>query len=167
MMDIIVLGINSGLSQEEIMNLKWQSVDLSRRVLVSTREKTDVTRTIPLCQRVISMLTGRARVKSISGYVFHNGAHKRIDRWKLKSQFNAAVKAAGIAHLRFHDLRHTFATRLVQAGVDIYKVSKLLGHKDIATTQRYAHHYPESLRDGVEVLDRCYNSATVEAASGR
>lgn len=55
---------------------------------------------------------------------------------------------------RFHDLRHTFATRLVQAGVDLYKVAKLLGHKDIRMTQRYAHHYPESLRDGVEVLDR-------------
>lgn len=53
----------------------------------------------------------------------------------------------------FHDLRHTFATRLVQKGVDLYKVSKLLGHKDIATTQRYAHHYPESLRDGVNILD--------------
>jgi integrase len=57
----------------------------------------------------------------------------------------------GILHVRFHDLRHTFATRLVQSGVDLYKVSKLLGHRDIKTTQRYAHHYPESLRDGVEV----------------
>jgi hypothetical protein len=50
---------------------------------------------------------------------------------------------------------------LVQAGVDLYKVSKLLGHKDISTTQRYAYHYPESLRSGVEILD-CYNFATVE-----
>ncbi len=63
------------------------------------------------------------------------------------------VLKAGIKNFRFHDLRHTFATRLVQQGVDIYKVAKLLGHKDISTTQRYAHHYPESLRDGVEVLD--------------
>jgi hypothetical protein len=41
-----------------------------------------------------------------------------------------------------------------QKGVDLYKVAKLLGHADISTTQRYAHHYPESLRDGVEILDR-------------
>lgn len=52
-----------------------------------------------------------------------------------------------------HDLRHTFATRMVQRGVDIYKVSKLLDHRDLKSTTRYSHHSPESLRDGVEVLE--------------
>jgi len=55
---------------------------------------------------------------------------------------------------RFHDLRHTFATRLVQAGVDIYIVQKLGRWKNISMVMRYAHHYPESLRSGVEVLDK-------------
>jgi len=58
-----------------------------------------------------------------------------------------------LADVRFHDLRHTFATRLVQSGVDLYVVKELLGHKTITMTMRYAHHYPESLRYGVEVLD--------------
>ncbi|HNG51824.1 MAG TPA: tyrosine-type recombinase/integrase, partial [Nitrospira sp.] len=53
----------------------------------------------------------------------------------------------------FHDLRHTFATRLAQAGVDLYKVQRLLGHKTAAMTQRYAHHSPESLREGVLILE--------------
>ena len=53
------------------------------------------------------------------------------------------------------------AFALLQNGVDLYKVQKLLGHKNIAMTQRYAHHYPESLRSSVEVLDACYKSATV------
>ncbi|HET6675963.1 MAG TPA: tyrosine-type recombinase/integrase, partial [Nitrospiraceae bacterium] len=65
--------------------------------------------------------------------------------------------------LHFHDLRHTFATRLVQAGVDLYKVQRLLGHKSPAMTQRYAHHYPESLRDGVEILDRGRIVSTIPA----
>ncbi len=52
---------------------------------------------------------------------------------------------------------------LAQNGVDIYKIAQLLGHKDVSTTQRYAHHCPESLRDGVEVLD-WYNSGTIENA---
>jgi hypothetical protein len=64
-----------------------------------------------------------------------------------------AVRKAEIPDFHFHDLRHTFATRLVQAGKDLYKVQKLLGHKTAAMTQRYAHHSPESLRDAVSVLD--------------
>jgi len=70
--------------------------------------------------------------------------------------FAKARKRAGVENIKFHDLRHTFATRLVQSGEDIYKVAKLLGHRDISTTQRYAHHYPESLRDGVGALDTFY-----------
>lgn len=50
-------------------------------------------------------------------------------------------------------MRHTFATRLVQRGIDLYKVQRLLGHKTGTMTQRYAHHCPESLRDGVNVLE--------------
>lgn len=64
------------------------------------------------------------------------------------------MERAKIEDFKFHDLRHTFATRLAQAGVDIFKIAKLLGHKDIKITQRYSHHYSESLRDGVEVLDK-------------
>ncbi len=159
--EIIAVGLNTGMSLEEIINLKWQNIDLFRRTLISTREKTDVTRTIPLNQTLLVLLKEKARVKSISGYVFYNGANNKLDRAKLKRHFSKSVKDSKIKHFRFHDLRHTFATRLVQAGVDLYKVSKLLGHKDISTTQRYAHHYPESLRSGVEILD-CYNFATVE-----
>ena len=81
-----------------------------------------------------------------------------------KAQFDVAVRPAGehwtsaldiakIKNLHFHDLRHTFATRMVQAGIDLYKVQRLLGHKSPIMTQRYAHHYPESLRDGVDALE--------------
>jgi hypothetical protein len=64
------------------------------------------------------------------------------------------MKAAKVERFRFHDLRHTFATRLVQAGVDLYSVQKLGRWKTITMVMRYAHHYPESLRGGVEILDR-------------
>lgn len=75
------------------------------------------------------------------------------DGGHLRRDFTCALKQARIEGFRFHDLRHTFATRIVQRGIDLYKVQKLLGHRDVKTTQRYAHHYPESLRDGVGILD--------------
>jgi integrase len=64
------------------------------------------------------------------------------------------MKSCRIENFHFHDLRHTFAPRLVQSGIDLYKVQCLLEHKSSIMTQRYAHHYPESLRKGVEILAR-------------
>ncbi len=89
-----------------------------------------------------------------SDYVFPSNVGTRIGKRNLARPFCDAVKEAGIENFRFHDLRHTFTTRLIQNGIDIYAVAKLLGHKDIRMTQRYAHHYTESLRGGVEVLDK-------------
>ena len=86
--------------------------------------------------------------------VFSSGNATRIGSRNLQRAFYSALKKSGIETLRFHDLRHTFATRLVQAGVDLYTVQKLGRWKTISMVMRYAHHYPESLRSGVEVLDR-------------
>ena len=86
--------------------------------------------------------------------VFLNGAgHPRNARNLLRA-FYPAMRKASITRFRFHDLRHTFATRLIQAGVDVYTVQKLGRWKTISMVLRYAHHEPERLRGGVEVLDR-------------
>jgi len=77
-----------------------------------------------------------------------------MSRHNVSRAFRNVAKKAHIRDFRFHDLRHSFATRVVQAGKDLYKVQSLLGHKTAAMTQRYAHHYPESLRDAVAVLDK-------------
>ena len=97
-------------------------------------------------------------MKSIKNdFVFFNSKGEKVSSCVLRLAFYSVLKKVGIVDFRLHDLRHTFATRLAQAGVDIYKISKLLGHKDIQMTQRYAHHCPDSLRDGVEILDADYN----------
>jgi len=90
----------------------------------------------------------------VSDLVFKSKTGTPIESGHLRRVFRLALKKAEIEDFHFHDLRHTFATRLVQAGVELYKVQRLLGHKSPLMTQRYAHHYPESLRDGVEILDR-------------
>tara|TARA_B100002003_G_scaffold29979_1_gene24855 strand:+ start:762 stop:1070 length:309 start_codon:yes stop_codon:yes gene_type:complete len=94
--------------------------------------------------------------------VFFNSNGEKINSNVLRTAFYSVLREVGFDNFRLHDLRHTFATRLAQAGVDIFKISKLLGHKDIKMTQRYAHHCPDSLRDGVEVLETDYNLTTME-----
>ncbi len=111
-------------------------------------------RTVPLNHTVFDLLKSKGKVRHISGYVLASQAGTKIDANNLLKAFYGARKKAGLEDVRFHDLRHTFATRLVQNGVDLYVVKELLGHKSITMTIRYAHHNTESLRHGVEVLDK-------------
>jgi len=130
-------------------------VDLSRKTITILEEQKNKGKdTLPLNENAKKILEGRRRLSSGSEYVFYNGNCGRIDGGDLRRAFYSVAKKAKIKRLRFHDLRHTFATRLVQAGVDIYTVQRLGRWKNISMVMRYAHHYPESLRSGVEVLDK-------------
>lgn len=153
--EIMVFALNTGLRQSEILDLTWDRVDLFRKTLTILEQKNKGKDTLPLNAQAMEILKVKSKVRSIkSKCVFFNTEGRRIDARNLLRAFYSAVKKAEIDKLRFHDLRHTFATRLVQSGVDLYKVQKLLRHKSPVMTQRYAHHYSESLRDGVEVLDK-------------
>ena len=89
-----------------------------------------------------------------SAFVFCGRDGKPYTPSQVSSAFKRATRKAGIESLRFHDLRHDFASNLVQAGIDIYTVKELLGHKDLRMTVRYCHLAPENLRDAVRVLDK-------------
>ena len=88
---------------------------------------------------------------SVTEKVFGEKGGERLQPANLEYNFRQAVKRAGLKDLRFHDLRHTFATRLVRSGADIYAVQRLLGHKSLEMTSRYAHHDVESLRKAVDI----------------
>lgn len=157
--EIILFALHTGMRRGEILALQWQDVDLPRGVLVIMKSKNKERRTIPLNVRVFELLMGK-QPKSIEpgALVFTTSCGTRMNGRNLMRAFYSALEDAKIENFTFHDLRHTFATRLVQEGVDLYKVQRLLGHKTPAMTQRYAHHCPESLRDGVAVLDRLAGS---------
>jgi len=153
--DVVIFALNTGMRQDEILSLQWHHVDLFRKTAAVVRSKNGEKRTMPLNNRIFVLFKAKVIANGArTGYVFQSGAGTKIEKRNLRRGFLRALKRARITDFRFHDLRHTFATRLAQEGVDLYKVSKLLGHKDIKMTQRYAHHYSESLRDGVEVLDK-------------
>jgi len=119
-------------------------------------------RTIPLNQIALDILVEKSKVRNIKhDLVFTSSVGTKIDCDNLRRTFESVLKKADIQNFHFHDLRHTFATRMAQKGIDLYKIAKLLGHKDIRMTQRYSHHCPDSLRDGVQILEADYNLTTV------
>ena len=148
-----MFAVHTGMRQGEILNLQWQDVDFARSTLVVMKSKNGMRRTLPLNSVVYELLAAKqAKTGATEGRVFTTPLGNELKVRFLVREFCKARDRARIPDFRFHDLRHTFATRLVQRGVDLYKVQRLLGHKTQHMTQRYAHHSPESLRDGVNVL---------------
>ena len=138
----------------EILGLTWAGVDLFRRTVTIFKSKNGQRRTIPLNQTVLELLTHRYATRSReTELVFPSRGNTRLDGSNIRHSLNLALDKVKITDFHFHDLRHTCATRMVQSGVDLYKVQRLLGHTSPMMTQRYAHHYPESLREGVEALE--------------
>ena len=165
--DIILFNLHTGLRQDELLSLTWDRVDMIRKTILIKDTKNGKPRTIPLNKIALDILKRKAKITSFkSKIIFHSERGTKIDKHNLRRTFVIAMERAGIEDFTFHGLRHTFATRLAQSGVDLYKISKLLGHKDIKTTQRYAHHCPDSLRDGVEVLETDCNMTAVEKRVG-
>jgi site-specific recombinase XerD len=140
------LALNTGLRMGEQYGLRWQDVSLVRRTLTIPRSKNGATRHVPLNQAAVRALEGlQSRAK---GSELVCGGANTPRRW-----FDPAVKAAGLSGFTWHCLRHTFASRLVMAGVDIRTVQELMGHKTIAMTVRYAHLAPKHTLAAVERLD--------------
>jgi len=164
--DLVLFALHTGMRMGEILELTWRGVDFHRRTVTVFRSKNGERRTIPVNETVLHVLKEKTKVRSLTvDRVFCSKIFTPLESGHLRRAFRLALGKAKIEEFHFHDLRHTFATRLVQAGIDLYKVQQLLGHKSPLMTQRYAHHYPESLRDGVEILDRQGGFSTILAQS--
>ena len=157
--EIVVFAIESGCRREEILSLTWKDVDIFKKVVTIFAKKTGDRRTIPLTARAFDILKSKekARTKRRSikreDFVFPHPGRQKVNFHTLRWAFEKALEKAKIEGFRFHDLRHTFASRLAQQGVDPYTIQKLMGHKTFTTTARYAHHYSESLRSGIKSLE--------------
>jgi len=152
--EIVVFAINTGLRRGEILKLKWPQVDLERRLVTILKPKNKETRSIPINTNVQELLKGKVTKRKNSGYVFPSEAGTQIGPNNMERAFRKARKEAGLSDVRIHDLRHTAASRMAQAGIDLYKVGTILGHNDVRMTKRYAHLNVECLREGVDALNK-------------
>ena len=152
--DIVTFALHTGARMGEILELTGKDVDLFRKVGVIRQGKTGQTKSIPLTPTALKIVKDKVGVRNIrSNLVFPSGNGTRISNRNLERAFTNALKKAKIDNFRFHDLRHTFASRLAMAGKDIYLIQRLLGHREPRMVQRYAHHSIDSLRSGIEALE--------------
>lgn len=145
---IIITALNTGMRKTEILRLTWDKVDFIRNNILVTQTKNDESRFIPMNPYLKNTLLSLGRV---SNYVFTYPNGEPV--LSLKGSFYTALKKAGIRGLRFHDLRHTFASRLVMKGMDLVTVKELLGHKSIVMTMRYSHPSDTHKRMAVDLLN--------------
>ena len=123
---------------EELLSLKWEQVDLERREVRLVLTKSKRPRMVPLSDKAVAVLVAGTRDHRASTYVFINSATGERYR-TIQRAFRTVCRRAGLEDLRFHDLRHTFASWAVQSGVDLYPLSRILGHSSLQMTTRYAH----------------------------
>jgi excisionase family DNA binding protein len=148
---IIRVALNTGMRLGEILTLRWDQVDFNGMKLTVLKTKSGKPRTIPLNEALYGELLALRSADGRSPFVFPN-PNTALPLTTVDTSFRAACQRAGISGLRFHDLRHTFGSRLVEKGVDIETVRSLLGHSSIAITQRYVHSTDERRRAAVEKL---------------
>jgi integrase len=153
--EIVIFAMNTGVRIGELINLEWSDIDFGKRV-IQISQKDDFTtkskreRLIPMNNEVFELLTGFKRNGS---YVFPTAEGLRRGQGFISKRFKRHVRKIGMdERFTFHSLRHTFASHLVQKGVSLYIVSKLLGHSNLKTTEVYAHLAPETFQEVVNLL---------------
>ncbi|MFC2135323.1 tyrosine-type recombinase/integrase [Bacteroidota bacterium] len=154
--DLVIFACQTGLRQMELLTLEWSQINFKEKVLILDNRnhltKSKKIRSIPLSLKAVQVLTQR-EIESKSNLIFtFNG--KPIKQDFITHRFKSYVLKAKInPKLNFHSLRHTFASWLVQRGVSIYQVSKLLGHSSISVTEIYSHLRNDDLRVSINQLN--------------
>ena len=150
---MIITSLNTGVRQGELFELRWAEVNFEQKLVTIRGEKSKnlQTRHIPLntpCHEALSRWRDQCPDDAV--LVFPGKSGERLDN--VNSAWRSVLKNATIDKFRWHDLRHTFASRLVMKGVDLNTVRDLMGHADIQMTLRYSHLAPEHKAEAVERL---------------
>lgn len=162
---LLVFVLNTGLRIGEIAGLCWDCINFEKRQILVKRTlsrmsglqeytKTKAIRYLPMNDEVYDLLKFLWKNQKSEVFIFTDETGKSLcpDHYSSR-HFKAALDLAGIKRIRFHDMRHTFASHYMMNGGNIYDLQKLLGHKDIKTTMKYAHLSPEHLLEASKVVN--------------
>lgn len=152
MKPIIICALLTGTRKGEILGLKWkENIDLENRYINLLKTKNNKVRKIPMGNELFRIFKELNEHKSCE-YVFVNPSTE-VNYKYIGKAFRRICKLAKVKNMTFHALRHTAATRMVAAGIDLVVVKEILGHSDLKTTQRYAHPVPERKLKAIEALE--------------
>lgn len=159
--DIIEFLLLTGARKREVVNLPWAEIDMDKHIwtLPTERNKAKRIKAVPLSQEAMAVLTRQVGKHEV--YVFPNPDTGR-PLCHLHWTWDRIRKEAGLPDVRIHDLRHSFASFLVNSGRNIYEVQKLLGHSQLSTTQKYAHLSDDTLLEATETLSQAVGMWKVE-----
>jgi len=147
---IVSMLLLTGARKREVLDARWEDLDWNRRLWRIPKTKAGKPRYVPLSAATMDLLERRKKPSGRSGYIFPNPTTDKPFQ-SVYNAWNAARKAAGLSDLRLHDLRHSFASFLINGGRSLYEVQLLLGHSNSLMTQRYAHLAHETLIDASDV----------------
>jgi excisionase family DNA binding protein len=148
---MIIVALNTGMRLGEILGLRWDQVDLASARIRVERTKSGRIRHVDMNEVLIAEILRLREGRGKSEFVFTSPITDKpfVD---AGSAWGTACRRAGIKGLRFHDLRHTFATRLIERGVNLITVKDLLGHSSVEITQRYTHPNEALKKEAVAAL---------------
>ena len=150
---IVPMLILTGARKREVLDARWEDFDIERRQWRIPVNKSGKVRHVTLSDGAVIVLQSIPRIPAVP-WAFANPKTKK-PYVSIFCSWNTTRTKAGLADVRMHDLRHSFASFLVNAGRSLYEVQKILGHTQIKTTQRYAHLRQDSLVDASNVVSRC------------
>jgi len=147
------------MRKSEIFGLKWRDIHLENGIIYIPQTKSGERQQVPMSDIVKKTLIGVLKHPG-SAYIFCNEDGRPYTN--VRKSFDTALEKCGIIDFHFHDLRHTFASQLVMAGVDIKTVQELMRHKSIEMTMRYAHLSPDHKKKAVDILGNTISTNTAQ-----
>lgn len=148
---LVIVAIGTGMRKGDQLNLKWEKVDFQRNVIYVPNSKTGRDYPVPMNRDVRDCLLALRRQANGAEHVFVNPETGR-PFGDIKKAFGTACRISGIRNLHWHDLRHTFSTRMAEAGFSEATISELMGHTDPETTRRYTHGTDRAKQAAVEAV---------------
>jgi len=142
----VLMALSTGCRKSEILGLKWSSVNFSRSVIELKDTKNGDTRTVPIPSFLVTLLKERKDASTTQEVFPHRFIQKSWETAIRKS----GLEGEGVV---IHTLRHTVASQLIMTGTDLFTVGRILGHKDMKSTQRYAHLSTEHMATALERMN--------------